>query len=80
MAQYQTRSVLAGAYLRRDTVYLTHLAEVDADGVEIRSLCRVKLDSFADQYAHSVDVRPTCPTCAKKWDRLEAAGLLRISR
>jgi hypothetical protein len=79
MARHQTREVLAGAYVRKNPVCLTHLVEVDADGFEIKTMCsKVKLDSICDSYGSDVEAKPTCPTCARKWDKLLAKGELNI--
>lgn len=82
MALHQTRGVLAGAYIKKNPVFLTHLVEVDEDGAETKTLCsKVKLDSICDAYAGSVEDlarRPTCPTCARKFDKLAAKGELNI--
>ena len=65
---YETRAVLAGAYLpgnRRST--LTHAVEVDDEGRVLRVMCRVvKLESLADRCAHDPGATPTCERCAKR--------------
>lgn len=74
--QYQTRGVLAGAYRGRndgERSNLTHLVNVATDGES--SLCRrVKPGMMADEFSASstedLQARPTCPYCAKKWDKL----------
>jgi hypothetical protein len=67
---FETRAVLAGAYLSGSRTLLTHTVELDANGFEIRVLCnRVQLDSLADPYALSETDRkaqPTCKTCLKR--------------
>lgn len=66
-----TLPVLAGAYKgRRDEQMLTHLGE--SSGI---ASCG-KAVYLADAYAHTPDerrARPTCPRCAKRWDKLHAA-------
>ena len=69
---YETRAVLAGAYVSAMTM-LTHAVTVDADGRDASVLCkRVKLDSLADAYALTTEGRqaePTCQVCATKWKK-----------
>jgi hypothetical protein len=64
----QTRTVLAGAYLKRyPHTTLSHAVEVDSAGNELRVLCgRVALDSLADPYANDTNEKPTCATCARR--------------
>jgi len=74
-----TRAVLAGAYRGRDIaerVTHTHLvALTDRDSEDKVGCSGVEADALVDQYGHSDEelrARPTCPTCAKKWDRRKA--------
>ena len=73
---YQTRAVLAGAYVGRlaNRSLLTHSVEIDhASGapVEVRVLCgRVQLDSLADTCAHDPYTIPTCKICNQRLNRL----------
>jgi len=73
--RYQTREVLAGAYRGRsvsDRTLLSHL--VDTEDPQERAMCgRVKPDQIADEYSRVESeryARPSCPACAKKWDKL----------
>jgi hypothetical protein len=71
--RYETRGVLAGAYVNEKTL-LTHLCDTE-DQVKVdeamcgraKNLCDVGGLPRAQWYA-----RPTCPRCAKHWDRLSA--------
>jgi hypothetical protein len=67
-SNFETRAVLAGAYLPGSRAsYLTHAVEVDEHGNELRVLCpRVKLENLADKFASSTTKPPTCTTCAKR--------------
>lgn len=74
----QTRELLADTrgYSRRiaSGQMLTHSVLVDADGRDLRVLCRVKLENVADCFAGdaaSVAARPTCRTCARRDPRFE---------
>jgi len=75
----QTLGVLGGAYKGKDIgerALLTHIAFISAEGYTIRTGCAVKADNLVDEYAHAEDERtsrPTCPTCAKKWDKIQAS-------
>jgi len=69
---YQTRNVLAGAYKARPKSMLSHVVEVDADGYDLRVLCkRVDLDSIVDSGEGGHDRPATCPVCAKRDPRTE---------
>lgn len=85
MTTYQTRQVLGGAYRGRDVgsrPLLTHLVlresvwnvgnQVHQDQ-DVKSGCRQPVDNLADEYSdpEGNDKRPTCPTCARKWDKLQ---------
>lgn len=70
----QTRSVLAESYKGKSVArrpLLTHLVFIE-DGIEAKSGCRQPVDNLADEYSdvEGNSKRPTCPTCAKKWDKL----------
>jgi len=70
----ETRGVLAGAYRGKDFSVrptYTHLVFVGPRGEERGTGCRV--DNLVDTYGHDeafLRSRPTCPTCAKKWDKI----------
>jgi len=69
MTHYETRGVLAGAYRESSPKsMLTHVVELDAEGNELRVLCRrVQLDSMADRYAGVDTTEPaTCLVCARR--------------
>lgn len=76
----ETRGVLGGAYLPRhldeDRPTLTHLVFVGPDdSFGLRTGCRQPIDNMVDTYGASEEesaARPTCPTCAKKWDKIPA--------
>ena len=72
MSRYETRFVLAGAYLffaEEDTL-LAHAVEVDAAGNDVRVLCgRVKLASLADPGATDPGEEPTCKRCVVRMTR-----------
>ncbi len=73
--KYETRQVLAGAYVNSDPrTMLTHAVEISDDERTEEPLCkRVKSESICDQYASTpaqLAARPTCKTCARKWDKL----------
>ncbi len=70
--RYETRGVLAGAYARKTARQnlLTHLCDTEAGTDEAMcgrapSLCDLGGLPVEQHYS-----RPTCPRCAKKWDRL----------
>ncbi len=71
----ETRPVLAGAYRGADErTYLTHAIVVEADGSELRVLCRQPLDHIADYYSVSDAERrapPTCARCLERWEKLQ---------
>lgn len=76
--KYQTRKVLGGAYRGKAAelkALLTHLVDVEINGEH--ALChKVQDGNMADQYASTAKelaARPTCETCAKRWDRLQKA-------
>jgi hypothetical protein len=74
----ETRAVLAGAYRENNPKsFLTHAVEVSDAGRTERVLCsRVKLDSMCDLYGLPESehyARPTCPVCAKRWDKARRA-------
>lgn len=68
MKELMTLPVLAGAYKGRASgAVLTHLGESSGT-----ASCG-KASKLADQYALTPDeraARPTCPRCAKRWDKL----------
>lgn len=71
--EVHTRGVLAGAYAGRERTRLTHMV-YRREGVDVRVGCRQPLYNMADEYAGTekeLRSRPTCPTCARKWDRLQ---------
>ena len=80
--RYETRGVLAGAYRGKDIearALLTHLYFPETG----RSGCRQPGDRLVDEYGHTareLASRPTCPVCAKRWDRLEAAYIPPVLR
>jgi hypothetical protein len=71
---YITVGVVAGAYKGKsvsERALLTHLVEEDSG----ESMCRIPASHLCDRYAHTDEelaARPTCPTCAKKWDKLHS--------
>lgn len=69
--ELMTLPVLAGAYTgKRGGEMLTHLGESSGT-----ASCG-KATYLADQYAHTPaerEARPTCPRCAKRWDKLHGA-------
>lgn len=63
--RYETRAVLAGAYVSYDSGRLTHVVEVEVAG--LRPLCsKVRPASICDRYATDVTARATCPICASR--------------
>lgn len=75
----ETRGVLAGAYRNGKEVFLTHLTFVLGYGdsaSDVRTGCRQPVDNIADGYSNPDGhaLRPTCPTCAKVWDRLQGSA------
>lgn len=71
---YETRAVLAGAYVGRlaNRSLLTHAVSVDDTGAEVGTLCmRVRLDSLADRNAHDPTEAPTCKACSRRLARLQ---------
>lgn len=80
---YETRGVLAGAYKGASADLkstLTHLVEVeqvgpDVDDVEVmQTPSCVKKIHLADPDMDTVYARPTCPRCAKRYDKLGIAA------
>lgn len=90
MRGFATFEVLAGAYRgngkrgmgpRSEVVTRSHLCELDDTCYPVRVCCRgVKIESICpDGFGSFSPARPTCPTCAKRWDRLklkETTGLI----
>lgn len=74
-----TAGVSCGAYSRArlsGEQYLTHLAWVAADdaGHVVKGGCsNVKRENIHPDPTTYTQDRPTCPVCARKWDRLQAA-------
>jgi len=74
----ETRGVLAGAYRGRDIgerATMTHLVFVGPPPREedLRTGCQQPVDNMADVYSVSVEEsaeRPSCPACAKKWEKI----------
>lgn len=72
--KFETRDVLAGAYVRDDDErgFLSHTVDAATE----RPLCnRVKAESIADAGAGDVKAVPTCPACRKldpRFPRAEA--------
>jgi hypothetical protein len=69
---FETREVLAGVYRGRRQSELTHLVYL-RERVDVATGCRQPLGHLADRYSldpGAEHARPTCPTCARKWDRL----------
>lgn len=68
----QTRGVLGGAYRAKDPRnFLTHLVFcLDGDNW-VDTACRQPVSNTVDEYgAEDIDARPTCKTCAAKWDKI----------
>jgi len=78
-ATWNTVGVLAGAYLRDDDArgMLTHL---EIPSTNDAACGRVKPGNLADvggNLGNDDHARPTCPACARKWDRLAPLAALR---
>jgi hypothetical protein len=76
--RFQVRGVLAGAYRGKAAdlkACLTHLVGEDEAGNDVSVGCRVKLEHLHDE---PTGARPTCPTCAAKYDALTAPAPRRI--
>jgi hypothetical protein len=80
MTRYETREVLADAYLApsKGQTMLSHLVEVgdpgsmDERGLVLRVYCgRVSPLSIADRYASDPSARPSCRQCRAKFDKLQ---------
>ena len=73
---YETRAVLAGAYVGRlaGRTLLTHSVAIDHSSgapVESQVLCmRVRLDSLADRGAMDPYTVPTCKSCNRRLKRV----------
>lgn len=71
--RYQTRAVLAGAYLKGHRAsLLTH--SVDTENGDAPLCSRVKADSIADEFADDVNAEPTCITCRARDPRFNSAS------
>lgn len=80
MDHFATFGVLAGAYAQHNPKsFLTHLCTLregsrwECGGYPVAVACnRVKLDHICpDGYTEAqLQERPTCPVCARAWDRL----------
>lgn len=74
--RYETREVLAGAYKGRSVsrrVLLSHLADVSLPGDAVALCGRApNLVDAGGMGVGGLDARPTCPRCAKLWDKLAA--------
>lgn len=69
--RYQTRAVLAGAYLKGHRAsLLTH--SVDTENGDAPLCKRVKADSIADEHADDVNAPPTCLVCRARDPRFSA--------
>ena len=73
-ANFETRSVLAGAYKgsSAERALLTHLVHFDGVDSMGAATCRKSLN-IVDHYdgnAETRAARPTCPACAARWGRL----------
>lgn len=66
-----TLGVLGGAYADQSLKALrTHLVFCNGDS-QVRVACRQPIENLVDEHgAEDINARPSCPTCAKKWDRL----------
>lgn len=65
---WKTRALAAAAYVQLDKGFLTHLVSTRTDEVACRG---VNPDSVLDDdFATDPWARPTCPRCAKKWDKM----------
>jgi hypothetical protein len=51
--------------------FLTHLVFRGPNEVWIQSGCRQPMDNLADECLAGLDSRPTCPSCAKKYDKIK---------
>ena len=76
MMTYQTRSVLGECYKGKSVSrrpLLPHLVHLDEHGSEVKTGCRQPVDNLADVFSdpEGNDKRPTCSTCARKWDKLQ---------
>jgi len=85
MTTYQTRQVLGACYKGRRAaldIARTHLVFLEPvmnphlhvlQDVEQKTGCRQPVDNLADSGSdpEGNDKRPTCPTCARKWDKLQ---------
>ena len=73
----QTLGVLAGAYRGKKAearTLLTHLLINDGETSKVG--CRQPKDRLVDEYGmtdEEIVARPTCTTCAKKWDKIHGA-------
>jgi len=73
---YETRAVLAGAYVGRlaGRTLLTHSVAIDHSSgrpEEVQVLCmRVRLDSLADRGAMDPYTAPSCKSCKRRLNRL----------
>ena len=76
----QSRYVLGACYKGKsvsERTLLTHLVYVNVydsgNSNDIATGCREPLDNMADRFSNLVenDKRPTCKTCAKKWDKIK---------
>lgn len=75
MTRTVTAPLACSAYRQgRAPTYLTHLVEVEADGHVVRTFCRVRRDSVLPDTACYTAERPTCPTCATRWAKLNPGG------
>jgi hypothetical protein len=65
---YQTRPVAAGAYRSTKSLKaaLTHLVDAAYDATA--ALCG-RAVNILDDSTQATTERPTCPVCARKWDR-----------
>jgi hypothetical protein len=69
---YITVGVFGGAYRGKkleNRNLLTHLVEEESG----TPMCRIPADNLCNRLDHSAEeviARPTCPICAKKWDKL----------
>lgn len=73
----EVRGVLAGAYRGRaveNRALRTHLVVMQGDN-EVRTGCRLDTEHLVDTYGGEPEgAVPSCPTCARVWDRLEMDG------
>lgn len=77
---FQSRYVLGECYKGRsvsERTLLTHLVYMNArEGGETEDIatgCREPIDNVSDCFSNleENDKRPTCKTCARKWDKLK---------